>query len=64
MKLAVFAAFLIVLAAVSAVPDCPVPDGDFVALFPHDTDCTKFYKCDRGVASKLRKPQKNLKIAL
>nr|XP_022904614.1 chondroitin proteoglycan-2-like [Onthophagus taurus] len=33
----------------SGGPECPAVDGEFVTLFPHE-DCTKFWKCDRGVA--------------
>lgn len=51
MKFVIFAAVLIAFIALSAgEPNCPGPDGEFVALFPHETDCTKFWKCDRGVA--------------
>ncbi|XP_070505216.1 peritrophin-1-like [Chironomus tepperi] len=51
MKFLIFAVVLIAFVGLStSVPTCPAPDGDFVALFPHETDCTKFWKCDRGVA--------------
>jgi len=51
MKFVFFAAILIAFVGVStSVPTCPNPDGELVALFPHETDCTKFWKCDRGVA--------------
>ena len=54
MKFAIFAAVLIAFVALStSEPTCPDPDGEFVALFPHETDCTKFWKCDRGVACEL-----------
>lgn len=51
MKFVIFASVFIAFVALSAgEPNCPETDGEFVSIFPHETDCTKFWKCDRGVA--------------
>lgn len=50
--------FLIVAIAAVCVTSqvCPDPDGEDVTQFPH-ADCTKFWKCDRGVAFELECPE-------
>jgi len=34
----------------SFVPACPSENGETPVYFPHESDCTKFYKCDLGQA--------------
>jgi hypothetical protein len=52
MKIAICFLVLAVVAAVCG-QNCPVPDGQFVTLFAHPTDCTKFFKCWAGEACEL-----------
>lgn len=42
--------FITFLAFVKAQISCPADNTGDVVQFPHESDCTKFYKCDRGVA--------------
>lgn len=45
--------FVIVIFAY-ANAECPPVDGPFPVHFSHESDCTKFYKCDRGVAGNFK----------
>nr|ABP97092.1 antibacterial peptide Cp6 [Copris tripartitus] len=38
-----------VLLKTDAVPTCPSVNEDMATLLPHESDCTKFYKCETGV---------------
>lgn len=40
--------FVVALVAYATAQNCPNPNGNFAVHLPH-ADCTKFYKCDKGV---------------